>query len=91
MRLDGRTVHVAYRDTEPGHRVANEFCVDLLAAALHGHRQTHAVAADGRSATVTNDDGLAVRLELGRGAGSPTASRHRWTPRRPTRCACTGC
>ena len=67
VRLDGRTVHVAYRDTEPGHRVANEFCVDLLAAALHGRRQAHAVAADGRSATVTNDDGLAVRLELGRG------------------------
>ena len=67
VRLDGRTVHVAYRDTEPGHRVANEFCVDLLAAALHGRRQTHAVAPDGRSATVTNDDGLTVRLELGRG------------------------
>ena len=60
-------MHVAYQDIEPGHRVANEFCVDLLAAALHGHRQTHAVAADGRSATVTNDDGLAVRLELGPG------------------------
>jgi hypothetical protein len=45
--------------------VSNEFCVDLLAAALRGRRQAHAVAADGRSATVTNDDGLAVRLELG--------------------------
>ena len=67
VRLDGRTVHVAYQDVEPGHRVANEFCVDLLAAALHGHRQTHAVAADGRSATVTNTDGLAVRIELGPG------------------------
>jgi hypothetical protein len=83
VRLDGRTVHVAYRDTEPGHRVANEFCVDLLAAALLGRRQAHAVAEDGRSATVTNDDGLAVRLELGRGCqfadgvttpmGAPTA------------------
>ena len=92
VRLDGRTVHVAYRDTEPGHRVANEFCVDLLAAALHGRRQTHAVAPDGRSATVTNDDGLTVRLELG--PGVPVRRRrqlHRWTPRRPTRCACTGC
>ncbi len=64
VRLDGKTVHVAYRDTEPGHRVANEFCVDLLAAALHGRRQTHAVAPDGRSATVTNDDGLSVRVVL---------------------------
>ena len=67
VRLDGRTVHVDYQDVEPGHRVANEFCVDLLAAALHGHRQTHAVAADGRSATVTNTDGLGVRIELGSG------------------------
>jgi hypothetical protein len=67
IRLDGRTVHVEYRDTAPGHRVANEFCVDLLAAALHGRRQAHDVAADGRSATVTNEDGLTVRLELGDG------------------------
>ena len=67
LRLDGNTVHVAYRGTEPGHRVANEFCVDLLAAALDGHRQRHTVAADGRSATVTNDDGLSVRLDLGPG------------------------
>jgi hypothetical protein len=67
VRLDGNTVHVAYRGTEPGHRVANEFCVDLLAAALDGHRQRHTVAADGCSATVTNDDGLSVRLELGSG------------------------
>jgi len=67
VRLDGRVVHVAYQDVEPGHRVANEFCVDLLAAALHGRRQAHAVAADGRSATVTNDDGLSVRVELGPG------------------------
>ena len=50
-----------------GHRIANEFCVDLLAAALHGHRQTHAVAADENSATVTNTDGLGVRIELGPG------------------------
>jgi len=67
VRLDGRVVHVAYQDVEPGHRVANEFCVDLLAAALHGRRQAHAVGADGRSATVTNDDGLSVRVELGPG------------------------
>jgi hypothetical protein len=67
VRLSGGVLDVAYRGTRPGHRVANEFCVDLLAAALHGRRQRHAVAADGRSATVTNDDGLAVRLELGPG------------------------
>ena len=92
VHLDGRTVHVAYQDVEPGHRVANEFCVDLLAAALHGHRQTHAVAADGRSATVTNDRrARACASSSGRGAGSPTPSRPRWTRRRRTRCACTGC
>ena len=91
VHLDGRTVHVAYQDVEPGHRVANEFCVDLLAAALHGHRQTHAVAADGRSATVTNTTASACGSSSGRGAGSPTPSRPRWTCRRRTRCACTGC
>ena len=67
VQLSGRVVNVRYEGTLPGHRVANEFCVDLLAAALHGRRQRPAVAADGRSATVTNDDGLAVRLELGPG------------------------
>jgi hypothetical protein len=67
IRLDGRTVHVEYRSTRPGHRVANELCVDLLRAALHGRRQTPAIAADRRSGTVTNDDGLAVRIELGTG------------------------
>jgi hypothetical protein len=67
VTLDGRTLRISYESTEPGHRVANEFCVDLLAAALDGHRQRHTVAADGRSATVTNDDGLEVCLELGPG------------------------
>jgi hypothetical protein len=67
IRLDERTLHVEYRDTRPGHRVANEFCVDLLRAALHGQRQTHAIAASGRSGTVTNEAGLTVRVELHNG------------------------
>ena len=75
IRLDGRTVHVAYRDTRPGHRVANEFCVDLRAAALEGQRQTHAVADDGLSATVTNKAGLAVTVELGAGCAFSAATR----------------
>jgi hypothetical protein len=64
VRLEGRTVHVEYEDTRPGHRVANEFCVDLRAAALDGRRQSTTVDADGRGAAVTNDAGLAVRVEL---------------------------
>jgi hypothetical protein len=64
VRLDGRTVHVTYRGTRPGHRVANELCVDVLASALHGCRQAPAVAADGRSATVTNQAGLTVGVQL---------------------------
>jgi hypothetical protein len=67
VELDGRTVHVRYRDTRPGHRVANEFCVDLRAAALDGRRQSATVDPDGRGAAVTNDAGLAVRVELGAG------------------------
>ena len=80
VRLDGRTVHVEYRDTRPGHRVANEFCVDLLASALHGRRQRPAVDADERGATVTNDDGLAVRVELGAGCALSAATRTPLTP-----------
>jgi len=66
IRLDGRTVHVSYEDTEPGHRIANEFCVDLWAAAMKGQRQSHRVARDGRSADVMHVEGkLGVRIELG--------------------------
>ena len=42
----------SYQGTRPGHRVANEFCVDLHAAALQGRRQAAEVDADGRTATV---------------------------------------
>jgi hypothetical protein len=52
IQLDGRTVRVRYQGTRPGHRVANEFCVDLHAAALQGRRQAAEVGPDGRTATV---------------------------------------
>jgi hypothetical protein len=67
VQLDGSAVHVSYSGTLPGHRVANEFCVDLWAAAMQGRRQAATVAADGRSAEVVNEAGLRVRLELGSG------------------------
>ncbi|WP_433271067.1 hypothetical protein ACQPZF_11475 [Actinosynnema sp. CS-041913] len=67
VKLDGPVVHVSYTGTKPGHRIANEFCVDLWAAAMQGRRQTATVAADGRSAEVVNEAGLAVRVELGEG------------------------
>ena len=66
IRLDERTVHVEYRDTRPGHRVANEFCVDLLRAALNGQRQTWSLADDGGSGTVTNGD-ITVHVEIRNG------------------------
>ncbi|GAA5118503.1 hypothetical protein [Pseudonocardia adelaidensis] len=75
VRLDGRVVHVSYTGTLPGHRVANEFCVDLWAAAMQGSRQAAVVAADGRSAEVVNEAGLAVRLELGHGCEFSAAVR----------------
>ncbi|TQM38162.1 hypothetical protein [Pseudonocardia cypriaca] len=75
VRLDGRVVHVAYTGTLPGHRVANEFCVDLWASAMQGRRQTATVAPDGRSAEVVNEAGLAVRLELGSGCEFSAAAR----------------
>jgi hypothetical protein len=75
VRLDGPVVHVSYTGTLPGHRVANEFCVDLWAAAMQGKRQTATVAADGRSAQVENEAGLAVRLELGTGCEFSAAVR----------------
>jgi hypothetical protein len=67
VRLDGSVVHVSYTATKPGHRIANEFCVDLWAAAMLGRRQTATVAEDGRSAEAVNEAGLAVRVELGEG------------------------
>jgi hypothetical protein len=74
VRLEGRTVHVTYRDTRPGHRVANEFCVDLWASAMDGQRQTHTVASDGASAEVSNGT-LAVRVELGGNCEFSSATR----------------
>jgi hypothetical protein len=74
VRLDGPAVRVEYRGTEPGHRVANEFCVDLLAAALGTGTQTVAVAADARSATVTGPGGATVRVELGDGCAFSAAT-----------------
>jgi hypothetical protein len=75
VRLDGSVVHVSYSGTLPDHRVANEFCVDLWAAAMQGRRQTATVAADGRSAEVANEAGLAVRVELGSGCEFSAAVR----------------
>jgi hypothetical protein len=75
VRLDGPVVHVSYTGTLPGHRVANEFCVDLWAAAMQGRHQTATVAADARSAEVVNEAGLAVRLELGSGCEFSAAAR----------------
>jgi hypothetical protein len=66
IRLDGKTLHVAYSDSRPGHRVANEFCVDLEAAALRGARQRVVVDPDRASATITNA-GLVVRIDQLRG------------------------
>jgi hypothetical protein len=66
IRLDGRTVHVAYQDTRPGHLVANEFCVDLWSAAIQGRRQTQTVSVDGRTVTVSNGAGPAVDVTLER-------------------------
>jgi hypothetical protein len=89
IRLDGRTVHVGYRGTKPGHTVANEFCVDLYAAAMFGRRQSASVAADGRSATVRQADTphnweqhpprsperMAVQVQLGDGCEFSAATR----------------
>jgi hypothetical protein len=75
VRLASSVVHVTYTNTLPGHRVANEFCVDLWAAGMQGRRQAATVAPDGRSAEVVNDAGLAVRLELGSGCEFSAAAR----------------
>jgi hypothetical protein len=72
IRLEGRTVHVSYEGTRPGHVVANEFCVDLWAAAVRGQRQQPAVT--GSTATVTNAAGLAVSVELGSGCAFSAAT-----------------
>jgi hypothetical protein len=75
VRLDGPVVHVSYTGTLAGHRVANEFCLDLWAAAMQGRKQAATVAPDGRSAEIVNDAGLSVRLELGSGCEFSAAAR----------------
>lgn len=75
VRLDGRVVHVSYTGTLSGHRVANEFCLDLWAAAMQGRRQAATVAPDGRRAEIVNEAGLAVRVELGSGCEFSAAAR----------------
>jgi hypothetical protein len=72
IRLDGAVVRVSYTDTRPGHVVANEFCVDLWAAAVRGQRQAPSVA--GRTARVTNDAGPSVAVELGAGCDFSAAT-----------------
>jgi hypothetical protein len=67
IRLDGRTIHIDYTGTRPGHTVANEFCVDLRAATLDGRRQTATVEPGGTTATVANEDKLTVQVVLGAG------------------------
>jgi hypothetical protein len=74
IRLDGKFVHVGYQDTEPGHVVANEFCVDLMSAALRGDRQAQSVSADGRTSTVRNAAKLAVEVVLGQGCAFTAAT-----------------
>jgi hypothetical protein len=66
IRLDGRTVQIAYQGTEPGHLVANELSVDLWSAAIQGQRQTRTVSTDGRTVTVSNGPRLAADVTLGR-------------------------
>src|SRR5690606_34891564 len=44
-------------------------------SAMRGRRQAVTVAADGRSAEIEGDDGLAVRLELGAGCEFSAATR----------------
>ena len=74
IRLDGRSVHVSYAGTRPGHTVSNEFCVDLYAAALRGERQHQTVSADRRAATVGHGAGMAVRVDLGSGCAFSEAT-----------------
>ncbi|HWM56266.1 MAG TPA: hypothetical protein VNO83_00415, partial [Pseudonocardia sp.] len=71
VRLDGKVVHVDYAGTRPGHTVTNEFCVDLLTAAMGGQRQTTAV--DARSATVSSGS-IAVRVEPAAGCAFSPAT-----------------
>jgi hypothetical protein len=69
----------------PVRRVANEFCVDLHAAALRGVRQAGVV---GDRATVSNADGLVAAVVLGSGcafAGTPTRRTRRRRLRLPDR------
>jgi hypothetical protein len=73
IRLEGRTVHVTYRNVREGHLVSNEFCVDLWSAVMAGQRQLHST--NGAAAQVINTARVAVRVELGSGCEFSPATR----------------
>jgi hypothetical protein len=57
VALDGRTLTVSYTGVAPGHLVANEFCVDLWTATMHGAPLTRRLAATAGRLTLADGSG----------------------------------
>ncbi len=70
ITLSGRTLHIRYVDTQPGHLVANEFSVDLLDLLQGGDPQVRSVGST--TATITGAADLAVTITLGAGCAFST-------------------
>jgi hypothetical protein len=66
VTLRGRTLTIAYSGTRPGHLVANEFCVDLWRAMVHGDQLVRAVTPDAGTVSL---GGATVTITPGPGCG----------------------
>lgn len=74
ISLDGRRIRVAYDDAPAGHRVGNEFAVDLHSA-MTGHGfPTRMVDPAAGTAAFTGADGARVTITPGTGCHLSTAS-----------------
>ena len=77
IRLQGSRVDIRYDDAPPGHRVGNEFCLDVHAAMTRGLFHSRCPGPDNRTFRLAGRDGLQVTLTARWGCQpAPTALVH---------------
>ena len=77
IRLQGSRVDIRYDDAPPGHRVGNEFCLDVHAAMTKGLFHSRCPGRDDRTFRLAGRDGLQVTLTARWGCQlAPTALVH---------------
>ena len=69
IRLSGSRLDIRYEDAPQGHRVANEFCLDVHAAMTRGAFHSRCPGRDDRTFQLAGRDGLHVTVTAARDAG----------------------